>query len=327
MNSFDDLKGPLASWQSATKSVFSSRRGQHEPTILKIDKLLEEYQSANNEPKQLSILDNLCFVLARWMSTYSGSRLAAAKQLLADAKEKRDLLKGKGVTAHRELVAPDSEVSIPDPVYPVFLARNKSPGDKYYTLGMLKGGGLGKDLNNEFLAQERQHNDDHPSQWSGLTYMSEEQRNRFLVEIKAGLLYHKINPERKLDTRTSHITGETVSNESYIYVMDGGGRIFSAAKQDVEHHSSFLAGNPAAAAGMMTVIDGKLDYVNGESGHYCPSKDEVDQFIAELRARGVDTSGIQIKALARRVQKQAISKSRGIKGPRLYPTGPREEWC
>ena len=75
-------------------------------------------------------------------SIYSGSQLAAAKQLLADAKEKRDLLKGKGVTAHREVVAPDSEVSIPDPVYPVFLARNKSPGDTYYTLGMLKGGGL-----------------------------------------------------------------------------------------------------------------------------------------------------------------------------------------
>ncbi len=321
--SYFDSTDPLTLWQSQTKSKIASNRGQHQPTLLKVDALLGQYKTAATDSDRLGIVEALCFMIQKWISVYTGSRLNAAKELLKDAQEKRDSFLGKGV---KPTLIPEPKVAIPKPVYPEMLARNKNPGDKYFTLGMLRDGGLGKDLNNGSLVSNLKHNEDDPDQWSGLTYMTEEQRMRFLVEANGGLLYHKGNPS-PLDTSKSHVTQQPVSTKVYIFVMDGNGRIFSAAKSDVEHHSSFLAGNPAAAAGLMRVINGNIDYVNAESGHYQPMKEDIDQFIAELKARGIDTSKIDIAKVGERSVRQANAKSKDTSRVRLYPTGPREERC
>src|SRR5260370_16090277 len=246
--SYFDSNDPLPLWQSETKSKIASNRGQHQPTLLKIDALLGMYKTAGTDSDRLGILEALCFMIQKWISVYTGSRLNAAKLLLKDGQEKRDSYQGKGV---KPTLIPEPQVAMPTRAYPEMLARNKNPEDKYYTIGMLKDGGLGKDLSNSGLVSNLKHNEEDPEQWSGLTYMTEEQRVRFLVEAKSGLLYHKSDLNETLHTTKSHLTQQAISNKVYIFVMDGKGRIFSASKHDVEHHSSFLAGHPAAAAGMI----------------------------------------------------------------------------
>ena len=59
------------------------------------------------------------------------------------------------------------------------------------------------------------------------------------------------------------------------------------------HHSSFIAGRPAAAAGSFVATAGKLKSYNGESGHYMPTAEMLAQFKAELESRGAELRGRQ----------------------------------
>jgi hypothetical protein len=79
---------------------------------------------------------------------------------------------------------------------------------------------------------------------------------------------------------------------AFIFVMDGDGTIYSASKGEVVHHSSFISGHPAAAAGSFVAKDGKLESYNGESGHYMATAEMLAQFKAELESRGVDFTGV-----------------------------------
>eukprot|EP00746_Dinoflagellata_sp_MGD_P121507 gnl/MRDRNA2_/MRDRNA2_56655_c0_seq1.p1 gnl/MRDRNA2_/MRDRNA2_56655_c0~~gnl/MRDRNA2_/MRDRNA2_56655_c0_seq1.p1 ORF type:complete len:244 (-),score=43.95 gnl/MRDRNA2_/MRDRNA2_56655_c0_seq1:40-771(-) len=58
----------------------------------------------------------------------------------------------------------------------------------------------------------------------------------------------------------------------YIFVCDLDYHVYVHKKaKGMFHHSSFLGGRPARAAGGVVVEDGKLLAVNGNSGHYKPS--------------------------------------------------------
>lgn len=58
----------------------------------------------------------------------------------------------------------------------------------------------------------------------------------------------------------------------FIYVVDSNQTLYVGRKKKGRfHHSSFLGGRPALAAGGLVINDGKLLLVNGNSGHYKPS--------------------------------------------------------
>eukprot|EP00930_Biecheleria_cincta_P052054 TRINITY_DN37289_c0_g1_i1.p1 TRINITY_DN37289_c0_g1~~TRINITY_DN37289_c0_g1_i1.p1 ORF type:complete len:332 (+),score=33.79 TRINITY_DN37289_c0_g1_i1:93-998(+) len=58
----------------------------------------------------------------------------------------------------------------------------------------------------------------------------------------------------------------------FIYVVDSDHKLYVHRKKKGHfHHSSFLGGKPALAAGGLVISDGKLLLVNGNSGHYKPS--------------------------------------------------------
>jgi hypothetical protein len=124
----------------------------------------------------------------------------------------------------------------------------------YKVLGILRDAGLGKDMN------------------SGVhvPYMSELQRDAYKVTVHNGVVWWQYAP---LD----------MGNQSFLYVMDAGGNIFSGPQSEVEHHSSFLSGQPVAAAGMWQVAKGSVLFINGDSGHYQPPGDFSAQFIEEFR--------------------------------------------
>ena len=54
------------------------------------------------------------------------------------------------------------------------------------------------------------------------------------------------------------------------------------------HHSSFLAGEPVAGAGLMQARKGLLVDLNDRSGHYRPPEKLFQQVIDRLQALGVE---------------------------------------
>ncbi len=73
-----------------------------------------------------------------------------------------------------------------------------------------------------------------------------------------------------------------------IYVMSDEGNIHvSSHAVGNRHHSSLLAGEDVAAAGEMSVTDGRLKYLSNKSGHYTPDVMRLLQALAELDDNGV----------------------------------------
>ena len=82
-----------------------------------------------------------------------------------------------------------------------------------------------------------------------------------------------------------------------IYVMDPSGRIFVTTQnaQGVFHHSSILAGQDVAAAGHISVVNGRIVSINANSGHYFPTLEHAQQVVTELAARGMDVTHIRVE--------------------------------
>ena len=131
--------------------------------------------------------------------------------------------------------------------------------------------------------------------WGGkkVKYLSEAERASMEVFVENGKLVDKAG--KLLDTSSaSSVFGG--GEGKAIFVMDRNGRIFMSSfqKPGVFHHSSFLGGKPVAAAGEITISNGRLVGLTARSGHYRPSISLVNQAKAELGARGVDVSKIEI---------------------------------
>lgn len=97
---------------------------------------------------------------------------------------------------------------------------------------------------------------------------------------------------RRFDTTNGHTLHSGAGGA--IFVMSGNGTLYASTRHGPGgfKHSSFLAGNPVAAAGEMVVNKGKLTFINNESGHYTPSGTLVTQALTELRARGLDVNHV-----------------------------------
>ncbi len=75
----------------------------------------------------------------------------------------------------------------------------------------------------------------------------------------------------------------------YLYVADRIGRIFILKGDWLHHHSSAIAGGPAACAGQVCFNDDqKISYLDRDSGHYSPSVKQFRRFTAWLGELGAD---------------------------------------
>jgi len=147
------------------------------------------------------------------------------------------------------------------------------PAAKYATYGMMVSG-LTKDLANPLGYAG--------SESRSLQYRAAEHSRQYITTVENGLL---MQGGRPVDTE-----------RAFIFVMDGDGTIYSAPKGVVTHHSSFISGHPAAAAGSFVATAGKLQSYNGESGHYMPTVEMLAQFEAELKSRGLSFAGVKLTA-------------------------------
>jgi len=126
---------------------------------------------------------------------------------------------------------------------------------------------------------------------SGVRYLDPHERAQCLVTVRRGLLTYTLSSEH-VHTATE---GESQPSK-WIYVVDPSGRLYIAKKVKGRfHHSSFLAGGTAKAAGNLTVHRGVLTRISRESGHYRPSEDDLLWFLTVLQARGLDTARVLIE--------------------------------
>lgn len=116
-------------------------------------------------------------------------------------------------------------------------------------------------------------------------YLDEQERKAYEVTVKDGLLQGADG--QPVDTREATVSGDKTG--SAIYVMDYDGRLYLSNQAGIAdfQHTSFLAGQPVAAAGTIRVEDGVVKEITRSSGHYRPGPEFLDQAVAELHARGV----------------------------------------
>jgi hypothetical protein len=227
------------------------------------------------------------------------------------------LVRGAGRGAAYENVAPKAQTS-----------RNKlrksPPAQKYKEIGMLESA-----LVPDAISMH-------------VPYLGRDQRENYRVSVANGLL--KDRQGQPLDTGT----------KAHMIVMDKSGRIYAGPSETLRNHSSFLAGNPVAAAGMITLQNGKVTGLYNESGHYQVPQDYFDQLHTELKRKGVKVSPDALqqgkkystsKQIARMKKRNAgnapeVDFSKSTKEPesipvgthkpgqrqRLYPTGPKWNW-
>ncbi len=135
-------------------------------------------------------------------------------------------------------------------------------------------------------------------------YLTEAQKNQFALQVKDGSIYIKRDLSKPLTTKRA------------LYVMDPNGTIYAANRELVAsagillgrqpsvkgqmdqfallHHSSFLAGQPVAAAGHITIRNGKVISIDNKSGHYLPSACHLQQALVQLKSHGADTTDVKI---------------------------------
>jgi hypothetical protein len=124
-------------------------------------------------------------------------------------------------------------------------------------------------------------------------YLDEASRRDKMLHVRDGKLHDSDGmPFDTSGGRSLHSSGGRA-----IFVMDEQGNIYASNdhRRGRFHHSSFLAGGPVAGAGELRVVDGKLELISDQSGHYLPPRELTQQVVDRLRSLGVEVSDDQIE--------------------------------
>lgn len=130
------------------------------------------------------------------------------------------------------------------------------------------------------------------AQPSKVAYLDEEERKAY--ELHGGSSLKQGEAAEAFDT------GDMFSKHSGkgfgIYVMSPDGTLYADQhKVGLFHHSSFLAGGDVAGAGEIKVIGGAVKVVTNKTGHYAAGDPELWQVLDELKSRGVNLAGIEVR--------------------------------
>ncbi len=162
-----------------------------------------------------------------------------------------------GLTLHLPILA-----NTPLAQSPALKEAGKQQGDKYPTVVMHK----------SKLHQDKKE---------GVIYLDTQLREERRLVIQNGLVYdHTGKPV--LNTRSKH-------HNQNNYVMDAAGNfyLFDEFTHPEIRHSSIFAGGPVAGAGNIKIEEGRIVYIDADSGHY-PTEGVHENVLKELASHGVN---------------------------------------
>jgi hypothetical protein len=126
-----------------------------------------------------------------------------------------------------------------------------------------------------------------------VSYLTDSERAQFKLSVRDGKLYDAAG--NLFDTQEG---GSLWSNDGRaIFVVDQDGNLYASNFQQAGffHHSSFMAGEDIAGAGELRVVDGKLEVISDNSGHYKPTRPYTKQVIQYLEAQGININDVRVE--------------------------------
>jgi hypothetical protein len=126
-------------------------------------------------------------------------------------------------------------------------------------------------------------------------FMPKSERIRFMLVVDTldGRIYEGFNK----------VFDSTKSRDGFPYVIDLYGSWYSAdhagerdrMDEDTRfNHSTFNAGKEVVSAGIVKATNGVLSYIDNNSGHYKPTRNNLHNAVTILSGFGIDFSAIQI---------------------------------
>ncbi|URE35930.1 IQ calmodulin-binding motif [Musa troglodytarum] len=118
--------------------------------------------------------------------------------------------------------------------------------------------------------------------------------------------YEVIVEDGRLVYRESGLPVSTVEGSKWIFVLSTSRALYVGQVRNIKtprankkrkgnfHHSSFLAGGAATAAGRLVAAGGALKAIWPYSGHYLPTAENFEEFIVFLRDNNVDLSNVKV---------------------------------
>ncbi|EPS73557.1 hypothetical protein M569_01199 [Genlisea aurea] len=140
--------------------------------------------------------------------------------------------------------------------------------------------GEGRDVNLERCPRSK-------LQQQCIKYLGPTERPRYEVITREGKLIYK-QTGKVLDTR------EGPEDVKWIFVLSASKNLYVGQKRrGTFQHSSFLAGGATLSAGRLIAEDGVLKAVWPHSGHYLPTEENFEEFIAYLSQHNVDLTAVK----------------------------------
>ncbi|HVV87919.1 MAG TPA: hypothetical protein VHE35_32990 [Kofleriaceae bacterium] len=102
----------------------------------------------------------------------------------------------------------------------------------------------------------------------------------------------------RLESRIARADTHHSVNGQYIFVMNAAGQFFAGkGMPGIVHHSSFMAGGAVAAAGEVSIRDGRLLSISNNSGHYQPGPAYLWQAVKQLEVIGAPLDEIMVSVI------------------------------
>ena len=150
----------------------------------------------------------------------------------------------------------------------------------------------------------------------GVKYLDKATRPKYVVSFEGQIAKYRGGA---FDTTAM----QTVfSGKGYaIWVMDEAGVLYAGNHVYGQmHHSSFLEAGDVVSGGEIRAMNGKIEFLSGKSGHYCPTIQSLINAMKKLETQGIDISAIRVLVWRQSNSKPTIVSAREVvdEGLRSY---------
>ncbi|MDD2058594.1 hypothetical protein N5D52_21645 [Pseudomonas sp. GD03860] len=137
------------------------------------------------------------------------------------------------------------------------------------------------------------------SEWSKghVVHLPEDQRSEHAVALRAGKVWRDGRPLNPLSNfvTSSDTWFDPLQRFAYVLSFDASHKMtLYVHRHEIRllHHSTTFAARPVIDAGMMSIVNGRIVYIEHKSGHYKPDFSRVLATLMFLQRGGIDLKTI-----------------------------------